>query len=314
MSRSLLYSFLIGLAVAPIFVIGVLGVIYSHFFPNAEILSLSQSLLVFSSIIYFFLVFAVLFRFSVFTPIFPLPKRAVKNDSLKPFRISVAMTAYNDEGVIGKAVKNFLFHPLVEGVIVVDNNSKDNTVKEARKAGAKVVREVVQGFGAAALRALKEASKTGNFVLIVEGDQTYIAKDIDKFVAYIGNADMVIATRTTKELSTPDSQATFFIQYGNVFIARLLQLKYWGVVRLTDVGGFMRLIRPDALKKVLPQLKNTGNAFACTMLDVFLKHGCRVIEIPVYFKKRGGVSKGIGSSFVKGIPIGLKMIWNIITQ
>ena len=314
MTRSLLYTFLAGLIIAPFFGLSILGIIYSYFFPSPEILSLSQTVLVYSSIIYLFLGIVVVVRFFVFTPVFPLPPRIVRNDDLGRISITVAMTAYNDEGVVGKAVKDFKAHPMVKEVIVIDNNSRDNTAEEARKSGAIVVREAIQGFGAAALRAIKEASKTGNYALIVEGDQTFIAKDIDKFVSYIRNADVVIATRTTKELSTPDSQITNLIRYGNVFIAKLLQLKYWGTIRLTDVGGFMRLIRPDVLKKTLPDLRNTGNAFACHMIDIFLKKGYRVIEIPVYFKKRGGISKGIGSDFIKGFPSGLKMIWGLMIE
>ncbi len=314
MTRSLLYSFLLGLAVFPFFGLGILGIIYSGFFPSQSILSFSQNLLFYAFGVYLLLFVLMFLRFFVLLPFFPLPQRVVKNDDLGKISITVAMTAYNDEGVIGNCVKDFLSHPLVKEVIVVDNNSRDNTGLEAKKAGARVIREQVQGFGSAALRALKEAAKSGNFALVVEGDQTFIARDIDKLVSYLRNADMVTATRTTRELSTPDSQVTSPIQYGNLFIAKLLQLKYWNTVRLTDVGGFMRLIRPDSLRKVLPRLRDTGNAFACHMIDMFLKQGYRVIEVPVYFKKRGGTSKGIGSNFIKGIPAGLKMIWGIIAE
>jgi len=228
------------------------------------------------------------------------------------------LTAYNDEEIIGHAVKDFESHKLVDEVIVVDNNCVDNTAGEARKAGAIVVKEPIQGFGAASIRALKTAfdkAKTKkNLILFVEGDQTFISRDIDKFFAYIGNADMVIGTRTTKELSTEDSQVTRLIQYSNIFLAKLLQFKYWGALRLTDVGCSMRLIRFDALEKCIPQFTVTNSAFSPHMIDIVLKNGFRVIEIPVYFKKRGGISKGIGSDFIKGVPTGFEMIWNILTQ
>ena len=50
-------------------------------------------------------------------------------------RVTVALTAYNDEESIGPAVQDFLSHPLVERVIVVSNNSSDRTFERARQAG-----------------------------------------------------------------------------------------------------------------------------------------------------------------------------------
>jgi len=318
MTRSLLFSFLIGLIIAPFFALSIAGIMFHAFFPNPQLFILSVNVLVFSSMLYLFLAIIIFLRFFVLTPFFPLPPRKVKYDNLSNKRITVCLTAYNDEEIIGHAVKDFKSHKLVEEVIVVDNNCKDNTAGEAKKAGAIVVKEPIQGFGAASIRALKtalqKAKPKNNLILFVEGDQTFISKDIDKFVAYIDNADMVIGTRTTKELSTKDSQVTRPIQYSNLFLAKLIQIKYWGTLRLTDVGCSMRLIRPKALESSLPLFTVNGSAFSPHMIDMVLKKGFRVIEIPVYFKKRGGISKGIGSDFIKGFPVGLEMIWNIMTQ
>ncbi|MBU2100060.1 glycosyltransferase family 2 protein [Candidatus Micrarchaeota archaeon] len=318
MTRSFLYSFLAGLIILPFFALSIAGILFHAFFFNPEIFILSANLLVFTSLIYLFLLIAVLLRFFVLTLFFPLPERYTKYDNLSNKRITVCLTAYNDEEIIGDAVKDFKSHKLVDEVIVVDNNCIDKTALEARKAGAIVVKEPTQGFGAASICALKtaldKARTKRNLVLFVEGDQTFISKDIDKFVAYIGNADMVIGTRTTKELSTKDSQVTRLIQYSNVFLAKLIQLKYWGAVRLTDVGCSMRLMRFEALEQSMPLFTVTGSAFSPHMIDMVLKKGFRVIEIPVYFKKRGGISKGIGSDFIKGVPTGFEMIWNIMTQ
>lgn len=239
-------------------------------------------------------------------------------DDFSKARVSVGMTAYNDEGVIGKAVKDFLSHPRVDEVIVVDNNCWDNTVPEAKAAGARIVKEPIQGYGAAAMRALKaaleSARKKNNLVLLVEGDQTYDARDIGKFLSYISNAHMVVGSRTVKETAEPNSQLTNLMHYGNIFIAKFLELKYWDSLRLSDVGCTMRMIRPESLERVLPLLKVTGNSFSPHMIDMVLKKGYVVVEIPVHFTKRGGVSKGIGSNFLKGFPTGLEMIWNILTE
>jgi hypothetical protein len=318
MTRTLLIGFVCGLLIAPFFGLGLLGILYTTFFPTPFLLSLSQSMLFLTTALYILLAVLIFIRFFIITPFFPLPGRVTKYDDLSHKRITVCMTAYNDEGVIGGAVEDFLSHPLVDEVVVVDNNCVDNTAGEAKDAGGIVVPEPIQGFGAASIRGLKTAvdrtKQNGNVILFVEGDQTFISRDIDKLFVYISNADMVIGTRTTKELSTADSQVTPSIQYSNVFLAKLLQLKYWGTVRLTDVGCSMRMLRRDTLKQILPSLTITGNTFSPHMMDMVLKHGFRVIEVPVYFQKRGGLSKGIGSDFIKGFPYGLIMIWNMLVQ
>jgi glycosyltransferase involved in cell wall biosynthesis len=233
-----------------------------------------------------------------------------RNLRFSPFinpKIVVGMTAFNDEGVIGKAVKDFKSNSLISEVIVVDNNSKDKTFEEAKQAGAKTVKESVQGYGACCMRALKEARKNADLIVLVEGDMTFSSTDLKKLLAYIENADLVVGTRTTTELCAPDSQMNWFLQYGNIFIAKLIQLRFWGKLRLTDVGCTFRVIRPEALDKIMPLLKVTKNHFSPHMILQALKADLKVIEVPITLKKRGGESKGVGSSISKGFITGLHM-------
>jgi len=244
--------------------------------------------------------------------------RRLRFEPVKNPRISVGMLAYNDELSIGGAVRGFKELPEIISIAVVDNNSVDNTASEAKKAGARVVHESVQGYGAACIRALKEAladakKNKANLVCLVEGDQTYFPTDIRKLLSYIENVDMVLGTRTTREIIASDSQITTFILYGNIFIAKLLQLRFWGTYRITDVGIGFALIRPEALEKILPELTVTANYFSPHMLITALKHGLGLIECPIAFKKRVGKSKGVGSSISKGLTNGIHMIWLVLT-
>ena len=238
--------------------------------------------------------------------------RPLRQDQIQNPEVSVGMTAYNDELSIGGAVRDFKKMKEVVSVVVIDNNCIDRTAEEAKSAGAKVVKEPVQGYGASCIRALKEARKTGNLVCLVEGDQTYFASDLKKLLSYIENVDMVVGTRTTMEIVAPDSQVTPFIQIGNVFVAKLIQLRFLGKLRLTDVGCTYRLIRPEALDKIIGGLKVTGNHFCTDIMISCLKRDFRVIECPIAFKKRVGISKGVGDDFFKGISNGLQIIWLVL--
>lgn len=230
---------------------------------------------------------------------------------IQDLKISVGMTAYNDEESIYNSVRDFKNQENVTKVIVVDNNSTDRTSEEATKAGAIVVRESIQGYGACCIRALKEAYKTDcNVVCLVEGDGTFSGSDLKKLIAYIENADMVIGTRTTRELTTPDSQMNWFMQWGNVFMSKLLQVRFWKV-RLTDLGCTYRIIRKEALEKIVDHLTVIGNHFLCEMTLVALKKDLKIIEVPITFRKRIGKSKGVGRNIIKGFINGLKM-WYLI--
>lgn len=304
MGRLLLYGFHAVLIAVAFFSVGVVGIFFPQtIFGNGFFFQIATYL--------FAVAFLAFLIETIFCAILFPEKRKLRIDKIKGMQISIGMTAYNDEGVIGKAVENFKKAENVVKLIVVDNNCTDNTAKEAEEAGAIVVKEPIQGYGAACIRALKEAKKYGNLACLVEGDQTFSASDLKKLTAYIENVDMVVGTRTTAEIIAPDSQVDLFMRWGNMFIAKLVQLRYWGKLRLTDVGCTFRLIRPEALEKILPQLNVTGNHFSPHMILVALKNDLKVIEVPVTLKKRGGESKGVGKSKIKGLINGIQM-WKMI--
>ena len=244
----------------------------------------------------------------------------VRWDIIPNHNIVVAMTAYNDEASIYDAVQEFKSQPDVRQVIVVDNNSTDHTNELAQRAGALVVKEEQQGYGYACIRGLAEALKfpNVNVVALVEGDMTFAGKDLSKLVPYLDNVDMVVGTRTTQELTTEDSQLNWFYVWGNMFLAKMTQVKFWdikhwGRVRLTDVGCTMRAIRAEGLAHIIDKLKVGGHHFSPHMLMVAISSGLKVVEVPVTFRKRWGVSKGAGSNSLKGFRVGLEMMWHILT-
>ncbi len=233
--------------------------------------------------------------------------------------ITVVLTAYNDELSIAEAVEDFKNNPLVKRVIVISNNSVDKTIEVAESAGAIVFNEPRQGYGACVFRALSEGVKYSDtdMTLLCEGDRTFRAYDIDKLLAYIPHVDLVNGTRTVEQLRSHDTQLTVFMYYGNLFVAKLLELKHLGKVTLTDVGTTYKLCRNQSLKKLLPKLDpNINLEFNPYLLDIALENEFTVVECPISFHARVGVSKGgnvdnwiaakLGMKMMKGILFGWK--------
>jgi len=225
-------------------------------------------------------------------------------------RVSVVIPAYNEEKGIKKTVKDFS-KPYVDEIVVVDNNSTDKTVSIAKQSGAKLVNEKKQGYGYAIRRGLKEAK--GDIIILTEGDNTFIGNDMKKLLVYIEDVDMVLGTRLTKELREKGAKMNWFLYWGNYFLAKLIQFRFWGNVRLTDVGCTFRAINKKSLKKIVNKFKVGGSEFSPEMIIVALKNNIRTVEIPVHYRTRIGESK-ITSNFYKSFKVGLKMLKLISTR
>jgi len=230
--------------------------------------------------------------------------------------ITVVLTAYNDQKSIFDSVKDFKSHPLVKRIIVISNNCRDQTIKLAKKAAAIVYNEAEQGYGACVYRALSEGAKfqDTDFTLLCEGDMTFRAYDLDKFLAYICHADIVSGTRIVEQLRDKDTQLSTFMFYGNLFVAKLLEVKHLGNATFTDVGSTYKLCRNKVLRKLLPKLNPSINLeFNPYFLDQALTYNIKVIECPVTFHKRIGESKGGNANNYVAFKLGLRMIKGILT-
>lgn len=243
--------------------------------------------------------------------------KSVRNDPPANRFLTVALTAYNDERSIGGAVQDFRAHPLVRRVIVISNNSKDRTMEMAERAGAIVFNETRQGYGACVHRALREALKFEDTELTVlcEGDLTFRAMDLDKFLTYIPHADVINGSRIVEQLQECNTQLSLFMHYGNLFTGKVLEMKHLGTVSLTDVGTTYKLCRNTALRKLMPLLDQRINLeFNAYFLDMAMKADVRIIECPISFYPRVGTSKGGNANNRVATRLGLRMLFGIFVD
>ena len=224
-------------------------------------------------------------------------------------QVSVVFPAYNEEAGIAAAVRDFLACPAVDEVVVVDNNSRDHTAALAAEAGGRVVTETRQGYGYALRRGLQEAR--GDYIVLSEPDGTFVGRDVLKLLAYAGDFDLVMGTRTTQELIWQEANMGWFLRVGNVAVAKLLQYLFGGP-SLSDCGCTMRLIRRDAAAGMHDRLTVGGSHFLPEMVVLALLDGLRVIEVPVNYRGRLGESK-ITGSLKTALRVGLHMIRLILS-
>lgn len=106
--------------------------------------------------------------------------------------VSVVIPAYNEEKTVAKVVKAAHSSSYVDEVIVVDDGSFDNTYKEAKRAGAKIIRHASNRGKGAALKTGFKHSK-GDIVVFLDADLRNITTaKIDKMIKPIieGRADI----------------------------------------------------------------------------------------------------------------------------
>jgi glycosyltransferase involved in cell wall biosynthesis len=198
---------------------------------------------------------------------------------------------------------------LVTEVVVVNNGSTDDTVKQAISCGATVLNESRKGYGYACLRGIEYLKKKSNpekdIVVFMDADYSDYPAEMPSLVKPIreGKADLVIGSRSLgkKEKGALTPQQFF----GNWLATTLLKLFY--KVEFTDLGPF-RAIKFDKLLSIDMQDKTYG--WTVEMQLKAAKSGLKSMEVPANYRKRIGKSKVSGT--VKGTVLaGYKILWTI---
>lgn len=218
-------------------------------------------------------------------------------------KIALIIPAFNEEKSIGQVLAEV--PDTVNEVVVVDNNSSDNTAQVARSQGATVLHEPNMGYGYACLRGinyLSQTSKRPEIIVFMDGDYSDYPEELPKVVAPIltEQMDLVIGARD-KSLREPGSMTPQQV-FGNWLATSLMRVIYGA--RFTDLGPF-RAIRMEALESMEMEDKTYG--WTVEMQLKALKKKMAYTEVPVRYKKRIGVSKVSGT--VKGsIFAGIKIL------
>ncbi|MDO5971852.1 glycosyltransferase family 2 protein [Flavivirga aquimarina] len=217
--------------------------------------------------------------------------------------IKVIIPAFNEAASISNVINDIPTR--VDEIIVVSNNSTDNTEINAKKAGATVLKETNKGYGYACLKGMDYISKQEkrpDIVVFLDGDYSDYPEELTKIVAPIINDDIdfVIGTRV-KRLREQGSMTIPQI-FGNWLATSLMTLFFRA--KFTDLGPF-RAIKYDTLLALNMEDKTYG--WTVEMQLKVLKQKFSYAEIPVNYRNRIGVSKVSGT--VKGaIFAGIKIL------
>ncbi len=208
-------------------------------------------------------------------------------------KTAVIIPAFNEEKSIAKVIEEIPLK-LIDEVIVVNNNSSDRTSEAAKEAGATVLYEPFQGYGAACLKGINYCKKKDYDVIVfLDGDYSDYPEEIELLLKIIEdqNFDFVLGSRTKgqREKGALPVQS----RVGSFIAGKLIKL-FWGV-KYTDLGP-LRAIKFNKLIDLEMQDKWYG--WTVEMQIKAAQKNYKIVEIPVRYRKRIGKSKVTGT--IKG--------------
>lgn len=208
-------------------------------------------------------------------------------------KIVALIPCYNEEEGIGKVISNFPYDTLrARGfelqVIVIDNNSKDNTGEVARAAGATVIVERKQGKGHAIRTGFYSVPNDADYVVMLDGDNTYRSEEVPRLIELLdsGFATVVLGSRLDGRMS--DGSMRYKNRIGNqlfTFMTRILHN-----ANVTDVLTGYFAWTSEAMVRLRPHLVSTGFAIEMEMVTKMARLGEEMYSVPISYDKRDGES------------------------
>ncbi len=201
--------------------------------------------------------------------------------------------AYNEENSIADIVTNSLPH--VDRVIVCDDGSTDNTAKEAREAGAIVITQTNQGYGAAISSLFDYARKENAQIMVtLDGDGQHNPNQIPLLIDAITthNVDVTIGSRFLDD----STKASGYRKTGIKIITSASN--YGTNFKVSDSQSGFRAYSKDAIDAIHPT--EQGMSVSTEILLKISNKGLSIAEVPITVSYEGdtseqhSVSHGVG--------------------
>ncbi len=202
---------------------------------------------------------------------------------------AVIIPALNEAQSIAKVIADL--PAIFDQIIVVDNGSTDTTADKAKAAGAQVVYEPQQGYGAACLAGI--AQTNADVIAFVDGDYSDYPADLTPLVEVVSSqlAQLAVGVRTPEQCQK--RAMPWHQRAGNWLMCCLIELLHGK--QFSDLGP-MRCINASTLASLNMQDKDYG--WTAEMQIKAYQQQVTVKEFPVRYRARIGTSKISGT--VKG--------------
>jgi len=212
----------------------------------------------------------------------------------------VVIPTYNEKENIVALLKEI--HEIIPDMscLVVDDNSPDGTgkiVDEIAKEDKRVMllpRDQKMGLASAYKDGFKRCLELGFDVICqMDSDFSHQPRFLPSLIAGLETADVVLGSRYTKGGGTVDwgLKRKVLSKGGNLYARIILG------VRIKDLTGGFKAFKRQVLEVIgLDSIKSEGYAFQMEVTYRAIRHGFKVIEVPIIFPDRKAGKSKLSSS------------------
>ncbi|NOU18340.1 MAG: glycosyltransferase family 2 protein [Bacteroidales bacterium] len=201
---------------------------------------------------------------------------------------SIIIPAFNEEDAIDSTIKQC--KAIIEKcgdtqseVIIVDDGSNDNTIENAKIAGAQVIRHPHNiGYG----RSLKDGimAAKNDIIIITDADGTYPIESIPELLSeYSKGFDMVVGTRSGKHY-----RESLFKTIHRRILKFLVE--FTAGRKIPDINSGLRIFSKKTVTSYFNTLCDTFS-FTTSLTLAYMMTGKFVKYIPIQYNKRIGKTK-----------------------
>jgi len=204
-------------------------------------------------------------------------------------KVSIILPALNEAETIGKVIQEIPREKLEqEGyqveVVVVDNNSTDQTGRIATEKGARVIAESRKGKGRAVRTAFEQVK--ADFVFMLDADYTYPATYIPDMLKLLNQGYSVVIGSRLKGNREKGSISRLNI-IGNHLLTLMAKVLYRA--RISDVCTGYWGFKGEVIPRL--NLSATGFNLEAELFAQVAKNGYRIGEVPINYRRRPSRSK-----------------------
>lgn len=224
-------------------------------------------------------------------------------------KITALIPCYNEEAGVGLVIQSFPIERLRQHgyeveIVVIDNNSQDETAIIARSLGATVIHEPKKGKGNAVRRGFAHISPDTDYVVMLDGDNTYRPEEILRLVELLSSGFCTVAIGSRLGGRIMSGSMSTFNRAGNWIYSHLVRYLYR--VNVTDVLSGYFAWKHETLERLRPHLSSEGFTIEMEMITKMARLGEEIYCVPIsYYARRGHTN-------LRPIHDGAHIVWMFI--
>lgn len=199
--------------------------------------------------------------------------------------ITVVIPAHNEED--GLKVTKKLLPDFIDNIVVVNNNSTDNTENVAKEIGAIVIKEERKGYGSAYKAGFKNIPPNTNFIVTCDADGTYPMEDLPKILDFLiyDNYDFINCSR----FPLKDKNSMYWLnKLGNFGLTFFFNILTKHNIKDSQTG--MWVFKKNFLKEI--KLKSNGMPLSEEIkMEAVLNKEIKFKEFGIGYYERTGKTK-----------------------